>query len=117
LLTGHINDSRKGSLQASGFYKGTLNVIPENEIKAHKIAKRAQEFGKLGFKVHNNRNFVAALVTVMKHPEYDHKQMMERYEAYGPSMFHPQINTELYIRELEKLYNYKSRTENKLRFI
>ena len=117
LLTGYINDSKKGGLHASGFYNGTLKVIPENEIKAHKIAKRAQEFGKLGFKVHNNRNFVAALVAVTKHPEYDHKQMMDRFEKYGPSMFYQQINTELYIRNLEKLYNYKSLESNRLRFI
>lgn len=117
LLSGHINDSRKGSLQSTGFYQGNLQITDKNEEYAHSIAKKTQEFGELGLKVHTNRNFIAALCSVMKHPEYNHEQMLDRYAKYGHSLFHPQINTELYIKELEKLYNYKTQQGKRARFI
>lgn len=102
-----------GSLKSTGFYTGNLKV--ENETEGHILAKRVLEFGKLGFEC-TNRNFVMALMLVMKHPDYNHTQMIKRFTSYGNSIFHKQVNTLLYVREFEKLYNYSSQEQNRLRF-
>jgi len=43
----------------------------------------------------------------MNHPDYDHKQMMTRLNAY-PGILIGQTDANSYLRNLEKLYNYKS---------
>lgn len=102
------------SLKRSGFYTGSIEI--KNVDKAHMVAKRIEEFGKLGFKYYANSKFITALVAVMNHPDYDHKEMINKASQFGASLLKPQTTTEYYLRNLEELYNYRTREENRLRF-
>ncbi len=114
LLSGKYEDSGSG-LRKTGFYEGLFKV--RSEDWAHKVAEAAGEFGRLGFRTPYNRGFISALSKVMKTEGYSEVQMYEQMKSYGANLLRPQINTELYIRNLEELYNYKRSEKNRLRFL
>ena len=109
-----LNGQIRGSLKKNGFYTGTFVVKFESE--AHQIAEAATDFFEAGFKNARSATFVTALAKIIKHPEYSHKRMMGKMKDFG-GLLKNQTTIDLFVRNLELLYNYKAAEASRVRFI
>ena len=100
-------------LKEAGFYDGSFKV--KDEDFAHKVAEHLQEFKDATFP-YCHRNFILAVRNVMLVKGYDSKHMALKMQDFGASVLRRQTKIELYIRNLEELYNYHVRKDKQLRF-
>lgn len=84
------------------FNDGNLKIksLEDAEIAAQKVSQFA-EF----YKDYRRKSFVFAILSLLKHPEYDHKEMLDKV-AMQQSELKRCANTEQYLSLLEKIYNY-----------
>ena len=109
LLTGN-----KTGLKMSGFYEGTFRV--KDETSAHEQAKEINKVGEMANGLHKDVKFCMALITMMAHPEYEEKRLVDQIEKYA-SLMKRQMTHDAYMRNLEEVYNYRLYNKNKVRFI
>ena len=101
-------------LKKNGFYEGTFRIVDYKY--ACEIAQRIEAFIGAGFKQGNQSAFITTYVAAMNHPDYDHKQMMTRLNAY-PGILIGQTDANSYLRNLEKVYAQSRRLFLKLESI
>jgi hypothetical protein len=85
------------------FTKGLFKV--RNYEEACKFADTIYEYEKVyaGFK---RRMFIYALINLLKNPQFDHKEMIQKLE-YQSTKLVDCTNTKQYLRLLEEIYNFK----------
>lgn len=93
------------------FNDGNLKIksLEEAEIAAQKVSQFA-EF----YKGYRRKSFVFAALSLLKHPEYDHSEMLKKIAMQQRNMVHC-TNTEQYLSLLEDIYNFHKRG-NRVRF-
>lgn len=94
----------RGAMQRD-FQNGTL--VFSNYEKAELIVQRCSDFGRW-IVWWRDTVFVRAVQKVSEHPEYDHRQMMQRME-YNSIKLVRCVAVDQYIKILEEIYNYRSR--------
>ncbi len=104
----------RGGLKEFGFYEGDFKV--KNETEAHEQAKTINTLGELALNLHRDKTFCTAIIKIMRHPDYEHKRMVEQLEKYA-SLVRRQVKEDDYIKNLEEVYNYRLFQKNKVRFI
>jgi hypothetical protein len=93
--------------QSGLFEVDDLNLAYENAKKIMQI--------KPYYDGYFRTKFAAAMIRVFRNPEYDHEQMIARFEA-NPGMMEDRNNIDQYLILIEDLYNYRSRNKVSLRF-
>lgn len=108
LLTG-----TKSGVRNSDFNNGEFMItdLEEATVAAEKIWQVAPYYK--GFK---RRGFVFAMMTCFANAEYDHEEFLQKLE-YQSSKMVDCTTVDLYLRLIEEIYNYKRRSEEKLRFL
>lgn len=93
------------------FNDGNLKIksLEEAEIAAQKVSQFA-EF----YKGYRRKSFVFAVLSLLKHPEYDHYEMLKKVQMQQRNMIRC-ANTEQYLSLLEEIYNFHKRG-NRVRF-
>jgi hypothetical protein len=93
------------------FNDGNLKIksLEEAEIAAQKVSQFA-EF----YKGYRRKSFVYAVLSLLKHPEYDHSEMLKKVAMQQRNMVHC-TNTEQYLNLLEDIFNFHKRG-NRVRF-
>ena len=93
------------------FNDGNLKIksLKEAEIAAQKVSQFA-EF----YKGYRRKSFVFAVLSLLKHPEYDHIEMLKKVQMQQRNMIRC-ANTEQYLALLEEIYNFHKRG-NRVRF-
>jgi len=93
------------------FNDGNLKIksLEEAEIAAQKVSQFA-EF----YKGYRRKSFVYAVLSLLKHPEYDHSEMLKKVAMQQRNMVHC-TNTEQYLSLLEDIFNFHKRG-NRVRF-
>ena len=91
-----------GGNTVQSFRRGLFQVPNESasELLCQHLVE-AQQFYNRG----DCRSFALAFKIAHQHPDYNHKQMMNRLEKLGGNMKDSPY-TEDYMRQLEKIYNY-----------
>ena len=64
---------------------------------------------------YKDRGFILALATMWKHEDYDHERFIEKVKSAGGKVIKAGSRLE-YLRQLEKLYNWKARRGTRVRF-
>lgn len=94
------------------FKKGKFKV---GDIKvANELCKKLVEVEPL-YKKWKTRAFALAFQKAVISPTYDHKRMLDKLSKHGATMLKDTSHTEEYLRQLEKLYNYRMSNENRMR--
>jgi len=93
------------------FNDGNLKIksLEEAEIAAQKVSQFA-EF----YKGYRRKSFVFAVLSLLKHPEYDHSEMLKKISMQQRMMVRC-ANTEQYLTLLEEIFNFHKRG-NRVRF-
>lgn len=90
------------------FNEGNLKI--KSYEKAEKGAQMVSEFSKY-YKGYKRKTFVFAMMAIMKHPDYNHMEMLDKVALQQTKLVDcPTVET--YISLLEELYNYH-RAKNK----
>jgi len=106
-----------GLLGGQGHNTKESRSIMDGTFKV-KALKRATEVGDYLSKikpfidqsVFQDRNFVSAIAVVLNNPKVSKAVLRGKFTYLGPSLGR-QINREEYLRELERIYNFKTRGE------
>jgi len=93
------------------FKEGNFKVISLNQ--AVKRAKRIYDF-KPFYPSFKRRSFVKACLLMFANPDYQHSLMLKKM-AYQSSNLLDCINTQQYLRAMERIYNFKTSPEDKIR--
>lgn len=93
------------------FNDGNLKIksLEDAETAAQKVSQFA-EF----YKGYRRKSFVFAVLSLLKHPEYDHNEMIKKVAMQQRNMVHC-TNTEQYLNLLEDIFNFHKRG-NRVRF-
>ncbi len=93
------------------FNDGNLKIksLEEAEIAAQRVSQFA-EF----YKGYRRKSFVFAVLSLLKHPEYDHSEMLKKISMQQRMMVRC-ANTEQYLTLLEEIFNFHKRG-NRVRF-
>ena len=81
------------------------------KIKSYAIAaERAEKIQQVEkyYDGWRRRSFVKAIVSLLKNPKYNHRTFLEKLAYQSGKMLH-QSNQLDYLRQIQKIYNYKSR--------
>lgn len=90
------------------FNEGNLKI--KHYDKAEKAAQMISEFAQF-YKGYKRKSFVFAMMTIMKHPDYNHQEMIDKLALQQTKLVDCPSN-ESYISLLEEIYNYH-RAKNK----
>lgn len=94
------------------FKKGQL--MAANRERSRELAEMLSQVGHY-YPRYNIRSFALAFLQVSKEDGYDHRRMIDKLKLRGDTI--ADVGTrELYIVELENVYNWKCQNGNKLRF-
>jgi hypothetical protein len=109
LLTGGLEN---GQTVKSIFQSGDFKV--KDLSGAKKIAEMLSEISPL-FPHWTQRNFVRAIVALLKKKHFDWKVFMKKVEM-NPTLMQVCMTTEQYIDLIEKVYNYKAQNKVSLKY-
>lgn len=99
------------------FMNGGMVITEERRIIATKLAEMLQEVKSLiPIKVGNTRSFQNAFVKIALNFKYDHRRMIDKLEYQYDRVYKCSTETG-YAEMLEDIYNYKSSTSNKVKFL
>lgn len=104
-LTGSTSNFHK--IFNDGNFK--IKSLEEAENAAQKVSQFA-EF----YKGYRRKSFVYAILALLKHPEYDHREMLKKVAMQQRNLVDC-TNTEQYLSLLEEIYNFHKRG-NRVRF-
>lgn len=109
-----LGTKKTGRFHSKEFEEGKL-VIADLD-KATRTAKKIMDY-KPFYKGFARKAFVAALITVFKHKNYNHEQMMLKLKKCPPDMkLVDMAKASNYIDALENIYNARKSDNNKLFF-
>lgn len=87
------------------FNEGNLKI--KSYDKAEKAAEMVSDFSKI-YKGYKRKSFVFAMMSIMRHPEYNHQEMLDKVKLQQTRLVDcPTV--ESYMTLLEELYNYHRR--------
>jgi len=101
----NFEDGIKG--KAKDFENG--NFVISDYPTACKYAQMIMDF-EPHYKSYNDLTFCLTLLTIFKHPNYDHERMMKRLNVQ-PNSIRGCKNQKQYHDLLEEIYNYKARVK------
>jgi len=110
MLTGAMQ--RDGGNTTYSFRHGKFKV--GNLEQANKISKQFKDVVAY-YKRADSRVFAVAFKRAAINPNYNHKRMLEKIQAYGAKFLKDSPYAEDYMRQLEKIYNYHNGQENRVR--
>jgi len=119
ILSGYQHNSGKQKringkkMSIKSFEKGNFEV--ENIKFAEKAANQIMDF-KDYFKCYNRVTFVKSILPLFKLKTYDHKRMMYKLKV-STIRLEPRANVEQYRFNLQKIYNWKCKDNDKADFI
>ena len=97
------NEFRRGNFKHGDLKKADIVASRVHSLKEH-------------VPFYKNREFVLALMKCMEHPDYDHKRMLKKMYHVGGSTLKKSTNEKDYLRQLEDVYNWHTKDENRVRF-
>ena len=109
--TKKVDDGKKVILK---YFEEGLLEIPDYNYSCV-IADRIKEFGEY-YKGFNRVTFVRTILALLKHKEYDHKDMIRKVSFQSTKMVDC-TNVEQYKQMLEDIYNYKRKNKISFRYI
>jgi hypothetical protein len=109
-----LGTKKTGRFHSKEFEEGKL-VIADLD-KATRTAKKIMDF-KPFYKGFARKAFVAALITIFKHKNYNHERMMLKLKKCPPDLkLVDMAKASFYIDRLENIYNARVSDNNKLFF-
>jgi hypothetical protein len=94
------------------FRNGVFKVI--NEELAKRYCDRILEIGNY-YDGYKRRSFVSAIIKLMKKKEYVHEEFIHKLKIQPDAMYDCVKSTD-YIALIERIYNYRRREEDRVRF-
>jgi hypothetical protein len=111
LAVGNAAYSGNGTTQK--FKKGEF-VFSHRE-HAYFVAQRVRDFAPY-FKAYRQSPFVAAVVRLMAHPQYDHARMMAKMEYQSTRLVKcPDVDS--YVSLLQDIYNHRTQAASRINFL
>lgn len=89
------------------FNEGNLKI--KSYPKAQEVAQKISDFGQY-YKGYKRKSFVYALLNLLKHPQYDHKEMLEKL-SFQQTKLVDCTTKDQYLYLLEEIYNFRRRGE------
>lgn len=83
--------------------------------KAVRNAKKIMDF-KAYYKGFNRKAFVAAMITLLKHKNYNHDVMIGKLKKHPVLKIYDMPSAVAYIMQLEEMYNYKNKNKVTLKY-
>ena len=113
-LSRGMNGSGKKGLggYSKSFQEGKL-IVPDIDV-SYENAEKVMQY-KPYYKGYNRYNFVSAMLSFFKNPNFDNKKMVEKIIKY-PKMLVNCNTTTQYKLLLEEIYNHRSREKVNLRY-
>ena len=109
LITGRAG-AEGGGMHAA-FRQGEFSIV--NPAEARKRLEAYQELRP--FLPFENGGLVAAFVKCWQSPSYDQRRMVHKLRLYANNMLKPFTHIEDNLRQLEELYNFGQREDNRVR--
>lgn len=111
-LAKSASTSEGTSASANTFRTGKFKV--NNESNSHKLCQNLLSLAPY-YKKYKNQLFAAAFRALNQCPEYNHKRMLEKMSLYGSRLMVDAACIEDYKRMLEKIYNFHSGSEYRVK--
>lgn len=90
------------------------NLVITNMGKSYSVAKQISDFAPY-YKGYNRGSFVSAVLGLLKSKVYSHKEMIKKLES-APISIADCATVQAFRNNLEQIYNYKCRVEDKVSF-
>jgi hypothetical protein len=109
LLSGVVNREE----ESKEFKEG--NFCVKDESKATEIAEKIYQI-KPYYKGFKRRSFTNAMLICFKHEQYNHEDFLQKL-SYQSTKLVDCGTTKQYLQLIEEIYNFKRKTEDKIRFL
>ena len=107
-----VLSGQQNRVMLEDFRMGNFKVTQSLDF-IHDILSKVQEFKQFSDRIYRNRTFLNIYIDLMHHPEFDHKQMIQKVQK-NPGLFIFCNKKEDYLRMLESIYNHQKQV--KVRF-
>lgn len=87
--------------------------VADDQRHARAVVRVTDELRNMGIRFATSAAFVGALSLALHVPEFDPDRFLDRVRSY-PSNLHRRATKSDYLEEIEALYNYTTRVENRL---